>query len=478
IATPKTFNLHQDYGVANFNDPLSKVSQFEVLKIETYRNFKARHAAKLEIPTEQIRFWVFTQIYITPITDYYANFSMGRVYQRMGLRQNEMNLYLEIAHKPINGQTWFPPTVRNPYVMIFVKYFDPNTKYLEGLGHIYIQKPYEVDDIIPILCEKKEFPPHTPLRVYKEKNRTSMIEVTNDLKDGDIICFQKEFVEINQTGDIPTFYKSLSTRIIVQFWPKFKDEKQKPKFKLALDKDYAYDVVASHVAAYLNIDPLKLRFTSADVTFGTPRTIIKRRNYLKLRSMLPVRYRSLPTANLIYYEILDFSIVELENMMHFKVYWLGTTLKEIEAINVLLPKKAIIDDFLEDILRKLSLPGPTNKIRLFEITNCKILKEYNKLNSPIDKIPENATLYAEEIPQGEIGKKRNDKVVQVYHFTKNPSYTHGIPFKFVVKAGELFSATKLRLQARLGMDENDFAEVKFAIVQEVPHTKPKYIVHN
>ncbi|CAG8742428.1 9958_t:CDS:2, partial [Racocetra fulgida] len=80
-------------------------------------------------------------------------------------------------------------------------------------------------------------------------------------------------------------------------------------------------------------------------------------------------------------------------------------------INILLPKKAIIDDFLEDILRKLSLPEPTNRIRLFEITNCKILKEYNKLNSPIDKISENATLYAE-----------------------------------------------LRLQARLGMDENDFAE--------------------
>ncbi|CAG8739456.1 34264_t:CDS:10, partial [Racocetra persica] len=424
-----------------------------------------RHAAKLEIPTEQIRFWVFTQHSIGPIPDYYGDLSMDRIYEGLGLRQNEMNLYLEIAHKPINGEAWFPPTTRNPYVMIFVKYFDPNTQYLEGLGHIYIQKPYEVDDIIPILCEKKEFPPHTPLRVYKE-TRTSMVAVTNNLNDGDIICFQKEFIEI----DIPTFYKSLSTRIIVQFWPKFKDEKQKSEFKLVLDKDYAYDVVASHVAAYLNIDPLKLRFTSAHITFGTPRTIIKRKPHLKLKSMLPVRYESLPTtANLIYYEILDFSIVELENMMHFKVYWLGTTLKEM---------KAIIDDFLEDILRKLSLPGSTNRIRLFEITNCKILKEYNKFNSPIDKIPEHATLYAEEISQEEIEKNLNDKVVQVYHFTKNPSYTHGIPFKFVVKAGELFSATKLRLQARLGMNENDFEEVKFAIVQEVPYTKPKYIVHD
>ncbi|CAG8467893.1 11703_t:CDS:2, partial [Racocetra persica] len=318
---------------------------------------------------------------------------------------------------------------------------------------------------------KKEFPPHTPLRVYKE-TRTSMVAVTNNLQDGDIICFQKEFIEINRTGsacDIPTFYKSLSTRIIVQFSPKFKDEKQKSEFKLALDKDYSYDVVASHVAAYLNTDPLKLRFTSAHITFGTPRTIIQRKTYLKLKSMLPARYQSLPTtANLIYYEILDFSIVELENMMHFKVYWLGTTLKELNVI---------VDDFLEDILRKLSLPGPTNRIRLLEITNCKVLKEYNG-KCLIDRIPAHATLYAEEISQEEIEKNLNDKVVQVYHFTKNPTYTHGIPIKFVIKAGELFSATKLRLQARLGMNENDFADIKFAIVHEVAYTKPRYIVHD
>ncbi|CAG8800353.1 9955_t:CDS:2, partial [Racocetra persica] len=237
--------------------------------------------------------------------------------------------------------------------------------------------------------------------------------------------------------------------------------------------------VASHVAAYLNTDPLKLRFTSAHLTFGTPRTVIKRSANLSLISMLPVRYQSPTSANIIYYEMLDFSIVELETMMFFKVYWLGSTLKEMEAIDILLPKKAIIDDFLEDILRKLSLPGPTSKIRLFEITNCKISNDYKgKFDSPIDKIPEHATLYAEEISQEEIEKSIYDKVVQVYHFTKNPSCTHGIPFKFVIKLGEFFSATKLRLQTRLGMNKNDFAEVKFAIVQEAAYTKPKYIVHD
>ncbi|CAG8680680.1 8424_t:CDS:2, partial [Gigaspora rosea] len=113
-------------------------------------------------------------------------------------------------------------------------------------------------------------------------------------------------------------------------------------------------------------------------------------------------------------------------------------------------------------------------VRLFEVTNCKNLKEH-KSNDPIDNIQENAILYAEEITQDEAERDVNDKVIQVYHFSKRPSCTHGIPFKFVIKAGEIFSATKLRFQARLGMNEEDFAEVKFAIVQEKPCIESKYI---
>ncbi|CAG8539749.1 9541_t:CDS:10 [Gigaspora rosea] len=148
-----------------------------------------------------------------------------------------------------------------------------------------------------------------------------------------------------------------------------------------------------------------------------------------------------------------------------------------DVINILLPKDSIIDDVLREILLNLSLPGLTNRVRLFEVTNYKNLKEH-KSNDPINKIQEAAILYAEEITQDEAERDVNDKVIQVYHFSKSPSCTHGIPFKFVIKAGEIFSATKLRLQARLGMNEEDFSEVKIAIVQEKPCIESKYIFYS
>ncbi|CAG8589347.1 42346_t:CDS:10 [Gigaspora margarita] len=352
--------LYLCYGIANFNNPqypLSEVLQFKVLKTETYSAFKDKLATNFKIPTEQIRFWaLFTNNSIRLIADNYLSLSMSRICTGMGLEQNEMKLYLEISHKPINDEQ------------------------------------NKIDSIFPILCDKKEFPPHTPLRIYNEANFV-LIEELSHLKNGDIICFQKDLAEINKIGrvhDIPSFYKSLSARIIVQFKPKFKDGRQQPEFELALDKEYTYD---------------------------------------------------------------------------------------INVINILLPKNSIIDDVFREILLNMSLPELTNRVRLFEVTNCKNLKEY-KSNDPIDNIQEDATLYAEEITQDEVERDINDKVVQVYHFTKRPSCTHGIPFKFVIKAGEIFSLTKLRLQARLGMNEKDFAEVKIAIVQEKPCIKTKYIIYD
>ncbi|CAG8574763.1 302_t:CDS:2, partial [Dentiscutata erythropus] len=173
-------------------------------------------------------------------------------------------------------------------------------------------------------------------------------------------------------------------------------------------------------------------------------------------------------------KMLEISIVELETKKFFKVCWLGTTIKEEEVIDVRLPKTAIINDILEALLQKLSLSVPTDRIRLYEVLHCKIQKEYDS-NDPIDKIQEQSTLYAEEIPQDEIEKSTNDRAVQVYHFTKEPLRSHGIPFKFVIKAGEPFSATKLRLQSRLGMNEKDFSKVKVAIVQPLSYAKPQYI---
>ena len=42
-------------------------------------------------------------------------------------------------------------------------------------------------------------------------------------------------------------------------------------------------------------------------------------------------------------------------------------------------------------------------------------------------------MIAKEIPREELEADESDKVISVFHFSKDLTRTHGVPFKFVVK---------------------------------------------
>jgi len=93
----------------------------------------------------------------------------------------------------------------------------------------------------------------------------------------------------------------------------------------------------------------------------------------------------------------------------------------------------------------------------------------------IGNIPEPVELYAEEVPREELEADEADKVIGVFHFSKELIRTHGVPFKFVVKRGEKFVDTKKRLQARLGLTDKDIAKYRFALIQVSTFKQPSYI---
>jgi len=324
IVTAEKFKIHQGFDLANFEDrqyPLSDVHVFKILKSETYGAFKEKISRNFNIPPEQVRFWVLvnrqnkTVRPDTPISENCASHSMEEVHAKMTSRQNEMKLYMEVADKPINGKTWFPPTEGNSHIMVFLKYFDPDTQTLEGLGHLYIQKFGKVGDYTRILCEKKEFPPDTPLKIYEEIKPNMIEEMKpkntfqqSEIQDGDIICFQKALTEkeiqehmaASRIHNIPQFYESLTLRVVVTFKPKLKDREPKPEFDLILNKKWTYDQVAGEVALHLNTDPLKLRFTTAHSSSGTPKNVIKRTTNQTLSEMLQTAYLA-PSAHVLFY---------------------------------------------------------------------------------------------------------------------------------------------------------------------------------
>lgn len=100
--------------------------------------------------------------------------------------------------------------------------------------------------------------------------------------------------------------------------------------------------------------------------------------------------------------------------------------------------------------------------------------------------------WLKEIPREELEADDTDKIISVFHFSKEVSRTHGVPFRFVVKPvsvsrvsdttiahpntqNERFADTKKRLQARMAVSDKDFAKYRFALIQVATFKQPSYI---
>jgi len=183
-----------------------------------------------------------------------------------------------------------------------------------------------------------------------------------------------------------------------------------------------------------------------------------------------------PQSSVILYEKLDVSIVELETKRSLKVIWTGSHNKEEGTFPFLLPRTSIMHELGDHLIKQIKpTPGGSGKIRFFEITrDGKMQKEFTT-NEMIGNLPDPIDLYAEEISQEELDADDADKVITVFHFSREVSRAHGVPFHFVVKPGEKFIDTKRRIQARVNVPDKDFAKYRFALIQASTFKQPTYI---
>lgn len=139
---------------------------------------------------------------------------------------------------------------------------------------------------------------------------------------------------------------------------------------------------------------------------------------------------------------------------------------------MLLPKAGSIAEVIEELEKRVTLSSEgTGKIRMFSLYESKIQSEFDRDDPKSDHDDQNE-LFAEEIPKEEAEKAENDKLLSCFHFSGECTKQYGIPFKIVVKEGELFSETKVRIQARLGMEEEEFEKVKFVIYDSSDRITP------
>ncbi|OZJ04728.1 hypothetical protein BZG36_01825 [Bifiguratus adelaidae] len=499
IITDDTFRAHRGFDLfSNEEKPSGTPSDgsiFRVKRQDTYRSFLDSVYQQFNIPPEQMRMWVMVNRQNKtirpdqPISPTFLDRTMEELRLKLQANQSTLRFYLEISSERFKGTDfWFPPDGES-HLLVFIKFYDPAQQLLTGVGHVYVHRDAKVGDIAPTLCEMVNLPSDIPIRLYEEikpsmidQMKPNMTFHQSEIQDGDIICFQKaaspseaEKLPSDQSyATAPEYYDYLQNRIFVTFKPKF--DKAAEEFELVLSRKDNYDAVATKVAKHLNADPNNIRFTTANSTNGSPKSVLKRSVYQILADMVQPLYGA-SLMNLLYYEVLQFSVAEMETKKAVKVNWLGNGLQPDTIIELLVPKISNIGDLCETLKAKhVKLdPAGTNEIRVYEAVGNKIDREFASHESVSSINSTYATLYAEQVPLEETEMRDGDKLVQVYHFYKEPARAHSVPFRFVVKQGEPFADTRKRLQQRAGIKDKDWPKVKIAIVPAGSFPTAEYI---
>lgn len=389
-------------------------------------------------------------------------------------------------------------------ILIFIKHFDVDKQQLQGVGHVYMNTSDKVQDLAAPILQLMGWEPGVPLLLFEEIKMTYVESMkpkntllASEIQDGDIVCFQRHLSEaestavkqINPTASLtaPEYYDFLQNRIFVHFHPRVKPVVNAPgitdeneTFTLALSKKDSYDALCIRAAEHMTqlsgnaIDPSHLRFTTMHPQSGKPRAIVKRLANSTLATILlssagytGYGYTPSQAPDQLYYEVLEMSLTDLEQRKNVKVTWLSEGIMKEEPYDLLVPKQAPFSEVLSTLAKKASLPEDIiDQVRFYEAHSCKIYKTLPLTHSVI-ALNEFMSIYSEKIPdeEKEMDKEKGDRLVYCMHFEKEPSKTHGVPFIFLLKAGEKFKDTRERLCKRTGIKGKQFEKVRFAIVK-------------
>lgn len=104
-----------------------------------------------------------------------------------------------------------------------------------------------------------------------------------------------------------------------------------------------------------------------------------------------------------------------------------------EAFDLLVAKNGTVKDLVPILQKKANLRDEdTQTIRFFEAHNNKFYKELPE-DFAVLSITDFVTLFAELVPEEERNADQGYQSIYGFHFDKEPSKPHGVPFKFIIK---------------------------------------------
>ncbi|KAM1109320.1 hypothetical protein EV1_008831 [Malus domestica] len=391
----------------------------------------------------------------------------------------ELKLFLEVEFGPILRPISLPNKTEED-ILLFFKLYEPEKQELRFVGRLFVKSFTKPVEILAKFNQLAGFSLDEEIEIYEEIRFKPSVMCqrldkmtsfqSSQIEDGDIICFQKstplEIDEGCKYPDVPSFLDYVHNRRIVHF-----HSLEKPTvedFCLELSKLHTYDDVVEKLAHHIGLeDPTKIRLTAHNCYSQQPRAQpIKYRGVEHLTEML-THYNQ--TSDILYYEVFEITLPELQDLKHLKVAFHHATKDEVEIHSIRLPKQSIVGDVINVLKTKVELSHPNAELRLLEVFDHKIYKIFPN-SEKIENINNQYwTLRAEEIPEEEKNLGLYRRLIHVFHFTvtvlnQMQVQNFGEPFVLVIHEGETLAEVKIRIQKKLQVPDEEFSKWKFAFL--------------
>ncbi|KAF5750624.1 hypothetical protein HS088_TW03G00963 [Tripterygium wilfordii] len=347
-----------------------KVRSFRIQKQTPFNLFKEEVAKEFGIPVQLQRFWIWakrqnhTYRPNRPLTQQEQAQSVGQLREVTNKAHSvELKLFLEVELgldlRPIP-----PPEKTKEDILLFFKLYDPEKEELRYVGRLFVKITGKPIEILSKLNQMAGFAPDEEIELYEEikSEPTVMCEHIDkktsfrlsQIEDGDIICFQKCSVESEtefRYPDVPSFLEYVHNRQMVHF--RSLDRPKEDDFSLELSKLHTYDDVVERVARHIGLDdPSKIRLTAHNCYSQQPKPQSIRYRSLEHLSDMLAHYNQ--SSDILYYEVLDIPLPELQGLKTLKVAFHHATKDEVVIHNIRLPKQSTVGDVINELKTKVN----------------------------------------------------------------------------------------------------------------------------
>ncbi|ONM37531.1 Ubiquitin carboxyl-terminal hydrolase 13 [Zea mays] len=476
---------HMHFDLVDFD----RVNSFRAPKNMSINEVKEELSKEFGIPVECQRFWVWakrqncTYRPSRPLTSQEETSTIGVLKDATvaKLPNSEVRLFLEVHFRQENQP--IAPWNTKEDILLFFKLYDPEKEDLRYVGNFFVKASGKPSDIVERLNQIAGFLSDEDIELYEEIKFEPVVMCvpiesnasfrSSQIDNGDIICYQKhclpDSMDRYRYPTVPSFFEYIHNRQIVHF--RLLEKPKEEGFSLELSKCSTYDDVVEKVAKQLRMDdPSKIRLTQHNPSSQQPKPhFIKYRSLNYLSDML---HNHNQMCDILYYDILDIPLPELESMRSLKVAFQNAANHEMSFHIMRLPKSNSLLDLIEDLKSKVEISCNDAEFRFFGVYLHKICKVYQP-GDKIDSVNDHGPLYIEEVPEDEKNAGPHDRLVHVYHFEYNHHIQYfGEPFFFLIRDGEALSDMKVRIQKRLQVPDEQFLKWKFA---HVTFSKPEYL---